>query len=335
MRTRKHFVALAWLFLCIATWAQQATVESHPKAQGPARTIRVTGDPAIAKLLDAWEQQFRAEHPEITFVNRLRGPASSMAGLYTGTADLAFAGHELLTSESMGFEWIFHYKALPIEVSSGSLDGPNFAPAFFVSASNPLSMITLAQADSLLGCERRVRDKVVRTWGDLGLTGEWADKPIHVYGFNPESEIGVFIRRKVLDDNYKWNCEVKTFGGLAHGDADSASKDILEALRADRYGLAISNARYANNDLKMISLARTDDSQPVALSRENIVAGQYALARPFFVYVNRKPGTPSDEAVSAFLRFVLSKKGQQQAADSGIFLPLSTAVAHEQAGKLE
>ena len=333
MRTRKHIVALAWLFLCVGAWAQQATVEPHPKPQSPARTIRVTGDPVIAKLLTAWEQQFRAEHPDVTFANRLTGPASSMAGLYTGTADLAFAGHELLTSESMAFEWIFHYKALPIEVSSGSLDGPSFAPAFFVAASNPLSALTLAQAESVLGCERP--GKLVRAWGDLGLTGEWADKPIHVYGFNPESEIGVFIRRKVLNNNYKWNCEVKTFGGLTHRDVDSASKEILQALRADRYGLAISNARYASSDLKMIPLARADESQPVALSRENIVAGQYPLTRPFFVYVNRKPGTPADEAVSAFLRFVLSREGQRQAADSGTFLPLSDAVAHEQAGKLE
>ena len=335
MYTRKRFIALAGFFLCLGAWAQELVVEHHPKPESLARTIRVTGDPAIAKLLTAWEQQFRAEHPEVTFANRLTGPASSMAGLYTGTADLALAGHELLTSESMAFEWIFHYKALAIEVSSGSVDGPNFAPAFFVNASNPLSALTLAQADSVLGCEHRLRSSIAQTWGDLGVTGEWADKPIHVYGFNPESEIGVFIRRKALNNNYKWNCEMKTFGGLAHGDVNNASKDILEALRADRYGLAISNVRYASDDMKMLPLARADKRQAVALSAESVVTGQYPLARPFLVYVNRKPGEPADEAVSAFLRFVLSREGQRQAADSGTFLPLSDAVAHEQAGKLE
>jgi phosphate transport system substrate-binding protein len=335
MHKQKHLAALAWMFLCVGAWAQQTRVETHSKPEGHAHTIRVTGDPAIAKLLNDWERQFRVEHPEVTFTNRLAGPASSMAGLYTGTADLAFAGHELLTSESMAFEWIFHYKALPIEVSSGSLDGPNFAPAFFVAASNPLSALTLAQADSVLGCEHRVRGKVVRTWGDLGLTGDWSDKPIHIYGYDPESEIGVFIRRKVLNNDYKWNCEVTTFGGLAHSAADGASKEILQALRADRYGLAISNVRYTSADLKTVPLARPDESQPVALSAENLVTGQYPLARPFFVYINRKPGQPADEVLSAFLRFVLSREGQQQVAESGTFLPLSDAVAHKQAGKLE
>lgn len=335
MRTRKHFIALAWLFLCTGTWAQQATVRSDSTPKSLVRTIRVTGDPAIANLLSAWEQQFRREHPDVAFANRLTGPASSMAGLYTGTADLAFAGHELLTSESMAFEWIFHYKALPIEVSSGSLDGSNFAPVFFVTATNPLSSLTLVQAGSVLGCEHRAHGKVVRTWGDLGLAGEWADKPIHIYGFNPESETGVFIRRKLLNNNYKWNCEIKTFGGLMHGDADSASKEILQVLRADPYGLAISNVRYTSNDLKTIPLARDDESQPVSLSAKNIVTGEYPLARPFFVYVNRNPDKPADQAVSAFLRLVLSKEGQQQVADSGTFLPLNEAAAHEQAGKLE
>src|SRR5690348_15123917 len=196
MRKRPPFIVTIAFLGCIGAWAQGSSA-----TKSAVRTIRITGDPAIEKLVDAWEQRFHVNHPEIKFENRLTGPASALAGLYTGVADLAFAGHELLTSESMAFEWIFHSKALPIEVMSGSLSGPSFAPGFFVNAGNPLSVLTLTQAAAVLSCEPRSGGKVVRNWGDLGLKGKWVEEPIHLYGYDPENELGIFIRRKILKNS--------------------------------------------------------------------------------------------------------------------------------------
>jgi phosphate transport system substrate-binding protein len=298
------------------------------------QTIRVTGDPAIASLLDLWENQFRIQHPNVSFENRLTGSASAMAGLYTKTADLAFAGHELLTSESMAFEWIFHYKAFPIEVTSGSLNGPSFAPGFFVNAANPLSTVTLAQANALLSCDPP--EKTVPTWGDLGLKGEWANKPIHVYSYEPDSEVGVFIRRKILKNSYKWSCEMKTFGGVAgETSTGDAGRQIMLALREDRYGIGIASSHYANGEVKSLSLARSNPDPAIALSAQTIVDRQYPLTRPFIVYLNRAPRNAADDTVFAFLRFALSKEGQRQVVSSGTYLPLSEAVAREQLKKLD
>jgi len=331
MQTRTQIVVFVLLLVAASVSAQQPSVAGDSTAH---QTIRITGDPAIAALLDRWEGQYRIGHPNVSFENRLTGPASAMAGLYTNVADLAFAGHELLTSESMGFEWIFHYKALPIEVTSGSLDGPSFAPGFFVNAANPLSKLTFAEADALLSCKDS--GKTVPTWGDLGLKEEWANAPVHVYSYDPESEVGVFIRRKILANSYKWNCAMKTFGGITGADsAGEPSKQIMQALGEDRYGIGIASSRYAGADVKAIPLAKSDSGPAVTLSAQSITDGQYPLTRPFFVYLNRMPGKSAGDAVSSFLRFVLSREGQQEVVSSGSYLPLSETVARKQLGKLD
>src|SRR5262245_23600412 len=134
-----RWLTISIVFLCFTAQAQDSVAaigeKSNPEASA---TIRISGDPAISALLEKWERKFHRVHTGVKFENRLTGPASAMAGLYTDVADIAFAGHELLTSESMAFEWIFHYKALAIEVLSGSLDDHYFAPVFFVSNKNPL-----------------------------------------------------------------------------------------------------------------------------------------------------------------------------------------------------
>ena len=322
MRTR--LAAIACLIASAGATAQQA--QPHTNLQ----TIRVSGDPAIAPLLESWENQFRLRYPNVSFQNRLSGPASAMAGLYTKTADLAFAGHELLTSESMAFEWIFHYKALPIEVTSGSLDGPSFAPGFFVNARNPLAKLTLAKANALLGC----KDGAVPNWSALGLNNEWANRPIHVYSYDPESEVGIFLRRKILKNSYKWNCEMKTFEPAKGNSAGEADRRIMQALRADPYGVGIANSRYATEEVKALSLASYDSGPGVTLSAQSIVQREYPLTRPFFVYIDRAPGKAPEELVSRFLQFVLSAEGQQL-VNSSAYLPLNESVAREQRRKLE
>ena len=330
---------MPWLTICIVllcfTAQGQDSTQEKSNAEASA-TIRISGDPAISALLEDWQSQFHRVHTGVTFENRLTGPASAMAGLYTAVADIAFAGHELLTSESMAFEWIFHYRPLAIEVVSGSLDGRYFAPVFFVSNKNPLPGLTLEQAESVLGCASQ-DSKPARNWGDLGIAGAWADKPIHVYAYQTESELGVFIRRKVLQNSYKWNCEMATFHppGNPLNPGQDESADILSALRRDTYGIAVSNVRYATPEVKIVPLASWGADQTIPPSPQNIIDRRYPLVRPFFVYLNREPGKPVRPEIAAFLRFVLGKEGQQRVLKDGSFLPLSDVVAGKELAKLD
>ena len=74
--------------------------------------------------------------------------------------------------------------------------GRTWAPVIFVNSSNPLTHLTMKQLDQVFGAERtggysgykwvsaaaRPASENIRTWGQLGLIGEWADRQIQTYG---------------------------------------------------------------------------------------------------------------------------------------------------------
>ena len=145
--------------------------------------LRVAGNPAMAAVMDRWAAAFQQQHPGVRVQTHLTGSDTGMAALYTGQADLALLGRAPTPSEIQAFEWIFRYKPAQVEIMTGSLDHPGQSPApvLFVHRGNPLAGLTLAQLDAVFGTEHRLAPADIRTWGQLGLAGEWADKPIHLY----------------------------------------------------------------------------------------------------------------------------------------------------------
>src|SRR5207302_1538038 len=97
--------------------------------------------------------------------------------------DVALLGRDATAPEVKAFEWIFRYRPTRIEIMTGALDQPGQSPAVvvFVHAGNPLEKITYAQLDDLISAERlRGGRTEIRTWGGLGLGGDWAARPVHI-----------------------------------------------------------------------------------------------------------------------------------------------------------
>src|SRR5262249_28752100 len=150
-------------------------------------------------------------HPRIRFETNLLGTGTAMAGLYTSVADIALMGRESTAKEVQAFEWVFKYKPLGVEVATGSraVPGKSFAVAVFVHRDNPISRLTLTELDAIFGSEHLRSARNIRVWGDLGLNGEWLDKPITTYGYDVETHTGLFLKKFVLDGSDKWNCELR------------------------------------------------------------------------------------------------------------------------------
>ena len=198
----------------------------------PDEVIHVWGAAQLESLVQRWELGFRESHPRACLESRLTGSDVGMAGLYTGFADLAMLGRECTAFESKAFEWIFRYPPAQVQITTGSLDQAERSPALvaFVHRDNPLAQLTLVQLDAIFGHERLSgAPESIRTWGDLGLTGEWAEKSIHLYADDAESGTGRFFRHTVLGDSARMNWEHFTeFKGL------DARHRILAALAADK-----------------------------------------------------------------------------------------------------
>jgi phosphate transport system substrate-binding protein len=307
-------------------------------AQSSGSVIRNWGNEELASLLTRWQTAYRKTHPGIQFENKLMGPASAMAGIYTGVADLSWMSHEIRTEESMAFEWVYQYKALGIEVATASLNQYDHGAQLvvFVHRDNPLTKLSLAQLDGIFGSEHRHGGNNIRTWGDLGLSGEWMDRPIHPYGYDAETEAASFFRQSVLSGSYKWNCGLKSFRDeqRADGKIIDAAPQILEALSTDRDGIAYAKLRYATATAKALALAG-DGSTYIAPSRETVQGRTYPITRAVSVYVNRDPAQPADPKIREFLRYVLSREGQKAIAEEGGYLPLTPEVAAAQLRKLD
>lgn len=289
----------------------------------------------MASIVELWKEHFQRYHPEVRFEIKLMGTDTGMAGLYGGVADIALLGRESNTTENDGFLHSLQYKPLQLRLLTGSLAAPgkSFAPVFFVYKNNPLSGLTLDQIEQIIGCGESPQRKPIETWGDLGLSGYWKEKRVHLYMFDIESGTGAFLLRRLQGESKKLRWEnIQEFRDARHpdGTAYDAAEQIIDALRKDPYGLGVSNLHYAVEDVKPLALAVNSDSPYIPASRKTVADGTYPLARATYAFVNAPPNQPASPLVKEFLRFVYSDEGQGLVKDDGGFLPLSSQEAMKQ-----
>jgi len=293
----------------------------------------------MSSVVLAWEEHFRRDHPDVQFVTRLMGTDTGMSGLYTDNADIALFGRESNTTEDDSFLHTLQYRPLKLRLMTGSLDVPgmSYAPVLFVNRDNPLNKLTLAEAEAVFGCGQPGQGAPARTWGDVGLRGEWRDKPIHVYTFDMESGTGAFFLHALQGESRKMNWPIiREFSDQRRTDGTiyEAGEQTMDALLRDRYGLAVSSLRYGGSDVKTLALAVRSDSAYVQATRETLIDGSYPLARTTYVFVNQPPGKPLPPQVKEFLRFVYSDEGRKVVSDSHGFLPLTKDDAARQVSQM-
>jgi phosphate transport system substrate-binding protein len=169
-----------------------------------------------------------------------------------------------------------------------------------------------------------------------GVKGAWSDRAIHAYLYDSSTGTGAFLQQTVMGGDDRWNwAVVREFKDILrpNGTVYAAGRQIVDALRKDPNGLAVSTLGYARAGGKALALSADGDA--VVLSRESLSNGTYPLARGVYIDVNRKPGSPIDARVKEFLSFILSEEGQDLVRRQGDYLPLSESTAREQRKKLE
>lgn len=318
---------------CLLTTGIPAAQENVPPAYEAARslagTIHVWGPANMAALARNWAEGFQRVQPGVKVEFTLLGSDTAIPGLYSGRADIAFLGRENNITDDNGFFRPMQYKPVRFELTTGSLDVPGKTNALvvFVHRDNPLARLTLAQLDALFGHERlRGAPKNIRTWGDLGLTGEWADRPVNLYGYDAETGTGQFFLKAVLGGSRKMNWDnFREFKDLKRpdGSACTSAEQSLDALRQDRYGLAVSSLRYATAETKPVALAAGAAGPYFQATRDTLISRQYPLARTTYAFVNRPPGNALDPKVREFLRYIFSREGQADVVREGGYLPLN------------
>ncbi len=346
----RHVLMVGLVSLAMPLLAQPASPLPDYVPSAPVTgVIRSTGNPAMSALMKRWAKGFQRYHPDTYFTDKPTSSAAALAGLSEWTADLALMGRQIFTYEYYGVYRRSLMLPIEVEVATGSVEVPTKSPAVavFVHRENPLHQLTLKQLDGIFGAEReggwqgmvwekkvaRSNSENLRTWGQLGLTGTWADKPIHPYG-PPGLYPGgyTFFQRKVLGGADTWAESLMEFDDR---------KEMMKALAADPYGIAYGDLSGQSDATRVVALAEHDGSAFVAPTRETVASRTYPLSRPVYIYY--APDTPGGEKASPadtlkareFLKYVLSRQGQQDVADEGDYLPLTGESAAAQRAKLE
>lgn len=308
-------------------------------------TIRLWGHGApvldfMGMLVKSWEEGFQKVQPGVKFEYDMYGTASAMGALYAGKGDIAILGQEIYPFETAAFEQVKRYPPLGIEIATGSVDVRNFdfAIGVFVNKSNPLSQMTVDQVDKVFAWHEAGKTANIETWGQLGLKGEWADKPIHLYGWYESDIFSSFVENAALKGSHKWRCGMKQYAHIhrADGTIYDSGQQILDDLSNDPYGMALSNVRYLNDRdaVKPLALSRTSAGPYYAATKETLINRQYPLGRIIPAEIDRVPGQPVDPKVKEFLRYILSREGQEDIVRNGKYLPMQPEAAQRELEKL-
>ncbi|MDB6113509.1 MAG: hypothetical protein JWQ62_454, partial [Lacunisphaera sp.] len=111
-------------------------------------------------------------------------------------------------------------------------------------------------------------------------------------------------------------------------------QQILDALAKNPSGIAISNVRYANPAVRPLALARREGEPFYEPTKANLIAQTYPLVRIIPAFIDVAPGQLVDPKVREFLRYLLSREGQQALVHDSDYLPLGADAIGRQLEKL-
>lgn len=366
-KLRRLFTAVLAASMALAAPARAAyqparydlsALPSYQKTQRATGVLRVYGTP-LEELTGKLATAFRSYHGQARLQAYLINTSQGFAGLVTGQADIGLMGHRQWRNGFQAFEAQFGYAPLEIKIATGSYDDPQGTTPglmFIVHKDNPLAGLTLAQIDGIYGAQRtggwvngkwstavaRGPEGDIRTWGQAGLTGEWADRPIRLYGSDVTlSNWADLIERECFQGGTKWNPALiaaprADIGTKAQG--KSRDQLILEAVEKDPSAIGFIFQRVINanqGNVRVLPLARKAGGPFVTPSAQTFFDASYPLHNAAYIYLNRVPGQPLGVREKEFVRFVLSREGQQIIADNRLFIPLNAEQVKAELAKLD
>lgn len=290
-------------------------LSAYGKQGGVSGNLSSVGSDTLNNLMTLWSEKFKQFYPNVNIQVEGKGSSTAPPALISATAQLGPMSRGMKKKEVDAFESKFGYKPTPVRVAVDAL-------AVFVNKDNPVKGLNLEQIDALFSKSRRRGHKDVNTWGDLGVTGNWADRPISAYGRNSASGTYGFFKKLVMKKG-DYKDEVKEQPGSA---------SVVQSVSVDPFSAGYSGIGYKTASVRALPLAETGSSY-VEPSAENALTGDYPLARFLYIYVNKAPGKPLDPLTQEFVKMILSKEGQQVVVKGGYF-PIAKAVTDEDLQKI-
>lgn len=291
---------------------------SYQPAQGISGNFSSVGSDTLNNLMTLWSEDFKRHHPSVNIQIQGAGSSTAPPALTEGTANFGPMSRKMKDQEIQAFEQVHGYKPTAIGVAIDAL-------AVFVNKDNPIEKLSLPQVDAVFSETRKCgHASDVQRWGDLGLTGDWAARPIQLYGRNSVSGTYGYFKEHAL-------CK-GDFRTTVNEQPGSAS--VVQSVATGLGAVGYSGIGYTTSSVRALPLSAADGEPAYAATAENAVSGHYPLSRMLVVYVNKAPNKPLSPMEVDFIRLMLSREGQQIVAKDG-YVPLPAALAAQELAKIQ
>jgi phosphate transport system substrate-binding protein len=268
-------------------------------------------------MMTLWAEEFRKMYPNVKIQVEGKGSSTAPPALISGTSQFGPMSRQMRATEIDQFQVKYGYKPTELRTSHDAL-------AVYVHRDNPITKLTLAQVEAIFGKSRRRGYKQnITTWGQLGLTGEWANRPISIYGRNSASGTYGFFKEHVLK-NGDYKDTVKEQPGSA---------SVVQGVTEDRFGIGYSGIGYKTSGVKVVPLSETESSPVSDGNQADVVSGKYPLSRYLYLYINRAPNKPLEPLVAEFTKLIFSKEGQEAVIKDG-YMPISADIVKQELAKI-
>ncbi|NKB36153.1 MAG: phosphate ABC transporter substrate-binding protein PstS family protein [Gammaproteobacteria bacterium] len=286
---------------------------NYEKASGVSGIIISVGSDTLANLMTFWAEEFKKLYPNVTVQIQAAGSSTAPPALTEGTSNFGPMSRKMKDREIASFESKYGYKPTAIAVAIDAL-------AVYVNKDNPVKGMSIAQVDAVFSATRKCGfAEDLNKWGQFGLSGNWGNRPIQLYGRNSVSGTYGYFKKKAL-------CK-GDFKNTVNEQPGSAS--VVQGVTKSINGIGYSGIGYKTSGVKSVALSKKEGGKFIAATPENASNGSYPLGRFLYVYVNKHPNKALAPLEKEFIKMVLSQIGQKVVVKDG-YIPLPAKVAAKQ-----
>lgn len=319
MKIMKGLV-LAGSMVC-ATALQAAIDPALPEykaATGVSGNVNSIGSDTLNNLMTLWAEDFKKWYPNVNIQIQGAGSSTAPPALTEGTANFGPMSRAMKTEEIQAFEAKHGYKPTAVPVAIDVL-------AVYVNKDNPIEGLSITQVDAIFSATRKCGGaKDLTRWGDVGLTGAWANRDFTVYSRNAVSgTYGYFKDEALCKGDFKSSI-------LEQPGSASVVQGISESIN----GIGYSGIGYVTSGVRALPLSKKDGQPYVTADATHALDGTYPLSRVLFMYINKHPNRPLDALQLEFVKLILSKQGQQTVERDG-YIPLPASIANKALAELQ
>lgn len=312
MKLKRLMAALTFVAAGVATASAVAGVDpalpTYTKTTGVSGNLSSVGSDTLANLMTLWAEEYKRQYPNVNIQIQAAGSSTAPPALTEGTSNLGPMSRKMKDVELQAFEEKYGYKPTAIPVAVDAL-------AVFVHKDNPIKSLDMAQVDGIFSATRLCGGGNIKTWGDLGLSGDLAAQPIQLFGRNSVSgTYGYFKEEALCKGDFKGNVNEQP-----------GSASVVQSISQSLNGIGYSGIGYKTASVKAVALSKKG-GEAFEANEANALSGKYPLSRFLFVYVNKAPNKPLAPLEAEFVKLVLSQSGQQVVVKDG-YIPVPAKVA--------